>query len=147
MVNSQIFSGSNISFRDCFIQISKVDSFSVLLTQIPELFIQISVKYEFLLKNDNTPTKKRVVKSWFFRRTDINCLYFLPQIIGSHESCTSKRFLDKNPKINLKIFIGPRGGRYLGIFVPGIPHFGGKCFFFIYHLICMNSELIEKFHV
>ena len=147
MVNSQIFSGSNISFRDCFIQISKVDSFSVLLTQIPKIFIQISVKYEFLLKSDNIPTKKRVVKSWFFRRTDINCLYFLPQIIGSHESCTSKRFLNKNPKINLQIFIGPRGRLYLGIFVPGIPHFGGKCFFFIYHLICMKFELTEKFHV
>ena len=105
------------------------------------------MKHEFLLKNDNTLTEKRVIKLWFFRRTDINCLYFLPQIIGSHESCTSKRFLDKNPKINLQIFIDPIGGLYLRIFVPGIPHFGGKCFIFIHHLICMKFELIEKFHV
>ena len=61
----------------------------------------------FYWKMITHPLKKRVVKSWLFRRTDINCLYFLPQIIGSHESCTSKRFLDKNPKINLQIFIGP----------------------------------------
>ena len=105
------------------------------------------MKSEFLLKTDNTRTEKLVVKLWFFRRTDINCLHFLLQIIGSHERCTSKRFLEKHPKINLQIFIGPRGEIYLGIFVPSIPHFGGKCFIFIHHLICMKFELIEKFHV
>ena len=67
------------------------------------------------MKNDNALTEKPMVKLWFFRGTDINF---------------SQGFLDENHKINLQIFIGPRGGTLFGNICPRNVVFHWKMLYF-----------------